>query len=125
MEADWFYNSILINNGKTNFSIKALPWQAQLAPYRTAVAVNANNDNLPDIFLGGNFFENNIQMGRYDADMGTLLINKGKNNLQPEVLNGLQIKGEIRHIVPVTINNRIAYIVAKNNDSTIIVQFKK
>jgi hypothetical protein len=36
-----------------NFKALPMPMQAQLSPYRTAVIVDANNDSLPDILLGG------------------------------------------------------------------------
>ncbi len=52
--------------------------------------VNANNDGLPDILLVGNFYDNNIQMGRNDADFGTILINKGNGRFDCESINGLQ-----------------------------------
>ena len=44
LEANYFANSILINNGNFNFTINEMPWQAQLSPYRDAVVVDANND---------------------------------------------------------------------------------
>jgi hypothetical protein len=50
-----------------------LPRQAQLTSYRDAIVVDANTDGLPDILLMGNYYDNNIQMGRYDADFGTIL----------------------------------------------------
>ncbi|HEX2533038.1 MAG TPA: VCBS repeat-containing protein, partial [Chitinophagaceae bacterium] len=76
--ADYFSNAVLLNDGKLGFRVVELPWEAQLTSYREALAVNVNNDSLPDLFLAGNFYDNNIQMGRYDADYGTVLINKGK-----------------------------------------------
>ena len=106
-----------------NFTVKALPWQAQLSSYRDAVVVDANGDNLPDILLAGNFYGNNIQMGRYDADFGTLLINKGSGNFVCENLNGQVIKGQVRHIKPITINKQKAFILAKNDDTTKIISF--
>jgi hypothetical protein len=125
LTADYFSNAILINDGKLNFSVKALPWQAQLTCYKDAVVVDANNDNLPDILLAGNFYANNIQMGRYDADYGTILINQGKDSFKCEGLNGLSVKGEVRHIAPVSIRNEQAYILACNNDSLKLIQFNK
>ena len=104
--ADYFSNAVLINDGKLNFDVKAMPWQAQLAPYRDAVVVDANGDNLPDIFLVGNYYENNVEMGRYDADFGTLLINRGADKFSAESLNGLQIKGQSRHIRKIAIANK-------------------
>ena len=71
--ADYFSNAVLMNEGNLKFNLVRFPWQAQLSSYRDAVIVDANHDSLPDILLVGNFYENNIQMGRYDADFGTLL----------------------------------------------------
>lgn len=123
--ADYLSNSVLINDGKLNFTTHALPWQAQLSPLKDAVVVNANNDALPDILIAGNFYENNIQMGRYDADYGTILINKGGGNFAAQPVNGLAIKGQVRYIKPIRIAGKQAYIFARNNDSTIIATFDK
>jgi hypothetical protein len=125
LTADYYSNAILINNGNLNFTTQALPWQAQLSTYRTAVVVDANGDKLPDILLMGNYYDNNIQMGRYDADFGTLLINKGNNKFETENINGLQEKGQVRHIEPITINHQPAFILAKNNDSLRVIRFTK
>jgi hypothetical protein len=123
--ANYFANSVLINNGNLNFTTQALPWQAQLATYRDAAIADVNNDNLPDIIFAGNFYSNTIHTGRYDADFGTVLINKGKGNFVCENLNGFSIKGEVRHIQPINILNQPAYIMAKNNDSLVVLKFKK
>jgi len=121
--ADYFSNAVLINDGHDNFNVQALPWEAQLSPYRDAIVVNANNDSLPDILLVGNYYDNNIQMGRYDADYGTILINKGHGSFITAPLNGLAIKGQVRHILPVTISGKEALILVRNNDSTKVIRF--
>ncbi len=121
--ADYFPNAVLINNGKLNFTAHEMPWEAQLSSYRSAVAVDANGDNLPDILLAGNYYENNIEMGRYDADFGTLLINEGRDKFSAESLNGLQIKGQSRHIKKIAIANKEAFVIARNNDSMKVIQF--
>jgi len=121
--ANYFSNALIINQGNNNYTVQALPWQAQLTPYKDAALVNANNDSLPDILLGGNFYDNNIQMGRYDADMGTVLVNKGKGVLSAELINGAPIIGQVRHIRKITIKGKEAFILARNNDSTMVLQF--
>ncbi|MES2004928.1 MAG: VCBS repeat-containing protein [Bacteroidota bacterium] len=122
-KADYFSNAVLINDGKLNFSVQALPWQAQLSAYRDAVVVDANHDSLPDILLMGNFYKNNIQMGRYDADFGTILLNKGKGNFSVENINSLQVKGEVRHIKKIRINGKEAFVLARNNDAAMVIEF--
>ena len=122
--ANYFANAILINNGNFEFETVALPYEAQLSTFRDAVVVNANNDNLPDVLLMGNYFDNNVEIGRQDADFGTILINKGKGKFAAKSLNGLAIKGQVRHIKPIQINQRQAFVLARNNDQLMIVQFK-
>ncbi len=123
LSADYFANSILINNGDLNFTTVPFPWQAQLSSYRDAQIIDANNDNLPDILLAGNFYDNNIQMGRYDADFGTVLVNRGNGNFTCESLNGISISGQVRRIKPVVVAGQKAYILARNNDSVKVVSF--
>lgn len=125
LEADYFNNALLLNDGKMNFVVKSLPWQAQLSSYRNAIILDANSDSLPDVLLLGNYYENNIQMGRYDADCGTILINKGEGNFNCEDINGLQIKGQVRHAGKINFGGREAYILARNNDSVMIISNRK
>ncbi len=125
LTANWFYNTIFINDGKMNFKAVPMPVEAQFSPYKTATIVNANNDNLPDILLGGNYYDNNIQMGRYDADYGTILLNKGNDQFVATTLNGVTIKGQVRSIKPIKLaDNKQAFVFARNNDSTLIIDFK-
>ena len=124
LTADHFANSVLINQGNLSFTTEALPWKAQLSSYRDAVVVDANGDNLPDILLVGNYYSNNIQMGRYDADFGTILLNKGKGKFEVENINGLQIKGETRHIKKILIQGKEAFVLVRNNESTMVISFK-
>ena len=121
LTANYMASSLLVNKGNWNFSTEPLPWQAQLSPYRDALAVNAVNGR-QGILLAGNFYSNDIHQGRYDADFGTLLIADG-NKLSCESLNGLTIKGEVRHIKPIQIAGQQAYILSKNNDTAMIIRF--
>ena len=122
--ADYFSNAVLINNGNWNFTLKPLPWEAQLSACRDAVVVNANNDALPDVLLAGNYYHSNIQMGKYDADNGTVLVNHGKAGFTCENFNGFVIKGEARHILPLHIKNDTSYLIVRNNDSAVVIKFK-
>ena len=122
--ADYFSNAVLVNKGHLSFDVKPLPFQAQLTAYRDAVVVNANNDNLPDILLMGNYYENNIELGRFDADFGSTLINKGAGNFECQPLNGLTIKGQVRHIRPIQVNKQKAFVLARNNDSLVVIKYR-
>ncbi len=125
LTADYFMNTLFINKGNMLFEAKPLPWQAQLTTLKDAAVVDANGDKLPDILLGGNYYDNNVEMGRSDADFGTILLNKGGGNFSSSPLNGLAIKGQVRRIKPITIAKMPAYLLARNNDTTKIIQFNK
>ena len=121
--ANYFPNAVLMDRGNGTYTTQPMPWEAQLSTYRDAVVVNANDDSLPDILLVGNFYENTIEMGRNDADFGTILVNRGNGNFTVEPINGLAIKGQIRRIRRIRIAGREAFILARNNDSAMIIRF--
>ena len=123
--ADYFSNAVLINDGKMNFTVNALPTEAQFSSLRDAVVLDHNKDGLPDLLVGGNFYDNNIQMGRYDADFGTVLINKGKGIFTVEAIKGLSIKGQVRHLLPLIVNKKPAIVIAKNNDAVMVIGHKQ
>ncbi|MCX8020940.1 MAG: VCBS repeat-containing protein [Chitinophagaceae bacterium] len=120
--ADEFANMIFINNGKGEFTPHPLPWLAQLTTYRTAEVTDLNNDMLPDLILGGNFYANNVQLGRYDADFGTALLNKGNGNFEYHPLYGTTITGQIRKILPLRIGAETLFLLARNNDSLLLLK---
>ena len=54
-----------------------------------------------------------------------MLMNKGNGKFATEKINALTIKGQVRHIKSIQINKQPSFILAKNNDTTQIIQFKK
>ena len=105
LTADYFSNILLVNNGNLQFEIKELPWQAQLTTFRDAAVINANNDELPDLLLTGNYYGNN-----------------GRGSFTYQRSNGFSIKGEVRKISKINIGNKEAFVLACNNDSARIIQ---
>jgi hypothetical protein len=124
LKADYFGHLLLINDGKGTFSEKPLPWQVQLFPIRGAVADDVNGDNIPDLLLATNFYACNIQLGKYDADYGTVLVGKGKGNFKAEQYNQFNLKSEGRKIKKIFTQRKPAYILATNNDAIKVLRFK-
>ncbi|MBK9737248.1 MAG: hypothetical protein IPO92_20785 [Saprospiraceae bacterium] len=87
------------------------------------VSSDINKDGLPDLLLGGNFYENNVQLGRSDGDFCSVLINRGKGEFDFAPHEGLQIKGQVRKILPISINHKILYLIARNNEIVNIVNW--
>jgi hypothetical protein len=123
-KAYYFANTVFINEGNGKFSPIQLPWEAQITAYKTAAVCDINGDALPDLLMMGNYFDNNVQMGRYDADYGTVLINQGKGHFKVKPFNGLSIKGQVRNMQPIKIAQQANqhFVLAMNSDSLRLIQ---
>lgn len=119
--ANSFSHCLLINNGNLQFEAHELPWQTQLTPARDMMVIDANDDKFPDIMIMGNYYQNNIEMGRNDAGYGSILLNDGKGNFKYEDLKGVVVKGESRHVNKIMIGGKEACVIARNNDSLVVI----
>ncbi|MCF2486703.1 VCBS repeat-containing protein [Dyadobacter sp. CY347] len=124
LSADYFQNAVLVNDGKGNFEVKPLGYKAQWTPFYDAQIIDANGDKLPDVLIMGNFYNCNIQMGRYDSDFGTVLINRGNCNFTPESLKGLQVKGQVKHLKNIKLKSGNAIVAARNDDKLVVIRRK-
>ncbi len=115
-EADYMSNAVLINNGNLNFTLQDLPDNLQYTSYNDAFSMDINGDDLPDFLLGGNYYDNNIQMGRLDADYGTLVLNQGEGKFSKLKNQDLIIKGQIRTIKSIKIGNESYLLIGMNNE---------
>ncbi|WP_229208913.1 VCBS repeat-containing protein [Dyadobacter luticola] len=125
LSANYFQNAILVNDGKGNFQLKSLPYNAQWTPFYDAQVIDANGDRLPDVLMMGNFYNPNIQMGRYDADFGTVLINRGNCDFSAEPIHGLQIKGQVKKLRNIKLKSGNAIVAARNDDKLVVISRKK
>ncbi|MCR9063336.1 MAG: VCBS repeat-containing protein [Cytophagales bacterium] len=117
-EANFLENAVLINRGDWRFELKALPEIAQYSPVLAVSGVEKTNH---DYLLMGNFFESNIQLGRYDAGFGGLL-HFGSDSWDYSAIPKLQIRGQVRHIVPIKIKGSTHYLVARNDDVLMVLR---
>lgn len=113
---------LFINEGKNKFKSMPLPWQSQLSPLRAGLAQDVNHDGLLDLILAGNFYENNVQLGRNDADFGSVLINKGGTKFVHQLLPGLSLKGQVRKLHA---DKEKIWVIRNNDKATIIHSINK
>jgi len=76
-EANYLENALWLGQADGSFTASPLPKEVQYTSYYTALAKDVNQDGLLDILPGGNYYDCNVQMGRYDADNGSVLMNTG------------------------------------------------
>lgn len=110
---------IFYNEGKGVFRKEPLPLQAQFTCLFAALITDVNNDQLPDLLVGGNLYGLKPEMGRMDASAGMLLLNDGKNGFRemPATTTGIKATGELRSIRQLKQGNQWAILIARNHDS--------
>jgi enediyne biosynthesis protein E4 len=124
--AEYMQTAVLINDGHGKFTLHALPLRAQFSPVFGILIKDLDGDGKMDIFLGGNFYSVQPQIGRYDADYGCFLKGDGHDHFTfvPPSKTGLFMTGEVRDITDINGKNNNNYIlVARNNDTALL--FKK
>jgi len=113
---------LLINNGHANFSVKELPPQAQWSTIKAAIAIDIGKNKEQEVLLGGNFSGYNVELGKQDANYGTLLSmnNKGELTASQSIIGFPQ--GEVRKMLPIIIAGKKAIAVVRNNASLVFLQ---
>ncbi|RRB04596.1 VCBS repeat-containing protein [Larkinella rosea] len=129
-EVNQFASVYLENQGNGHFAVHPLPMLAQVSKLFALRADDIDNDGFPDVLAGGNFYGVSTYQGRYDANYGLILKNKGKsatNSSRFSALSpfssGFLLEGEIRDIKPIRVANTPLWLVARN-DTTMQV-FKR
>ncbi len=120
-------SAIAWNLGNGSFQLENLPQEAQFAPIYGILVQDLNHDYLPEVILGGNFYEAKPEIGIYDASRGLVLRMTEGGQLQvmkPEK-SGLYIKGAIRDFESIVHNNQELLLVARNNDSLAVLRIRE
>ncbi len=97
-KATFLQTACIENKGNGHFEVKTLPIEAQMAPVFGIVVTDVNADHNPDVILSGNFYPNEVNMGRQDASTGLLLLGNGKGAFAPQspAKSGLLLHGDAR-----------------------------
>jgi enediyne biosynthesis protein E4 len=103
------------DNGK--YKRMDLPVEAQVSPINTIKATDINGDGVTDLLLGGNNFGIQVELGRYDAGNGLVLLGTLQKSWKALSIqqSGLFIPGEIRDCESINVGNKNAWLFAENN----------
>lgn len=118
---------IFRNEGNFQFKTIPLPIEVQFSTVNSILLQDFNGDKIEDLLIGGNFYDCNIQMGRYDASYGSLLVNDGKGNfkLVPNRETNLNLIGQIRAMRFLKFGNEKFILAARNKATVQILKVKK
>ena len=115
--SSYFYK----NNGDGSFQAIALPMELQIS---TLNAIEFINDTSKTLLAAGNFYENNIEMGKYDAQYGTVF-NIADSPIDIKKVKDLRLDGQVRRLSAIEVNGKRYILVGRNDNSLKIVAFDK
>ncbi|TDB67586.1 RNA-binding protein [Arundinibacter roseus] len=120
-EAVHMESSVLLSDESGNYRLVALPPQAQQAPVFGIVPHDFNHDGHNDLMLTGNFFPNEVHMGRQDASRGLLVLGNGKGDFKAlsKQESGLNIRGDMRGTLMLSTPNRTLFLTAVNSQGIV------
>ncbi|WP_308992367.1 VCBS repeat-containing protein [Mariniflexile litorale] len=108
------------NLGNGKFKMKPLPNQVQFTTSNALLPLDYNNDGHKDVLVGGNFYEVNVQFGRYDAGYGYLLKGLGDGTfvVEDQQKMGFLLNNQVRDLQSIQLSdNQEGILVAKNNEN--------
>ncbi|MCB9301316.1 MAG: VCBS repeat-containing protein [Lewinellaceae bacterium] len=121
LEANTFQSMYFENTGDLQFKAHPLPDVLQFSTLNAAGLYDFNGDGKQEVLLGGNFYENNIELGRYDANYGNVLAIGANGDFQLDPVGSLRIKGQVRRIRPITIDGKFCFILARNDGPVLVI----
>ncbi len=120
-EANTFQSMYFENTGGLNFKPYPLPDELQFSTLNACALADLDGDGRMEAILGGNFYECNIEMGRYDANFGNVLHFSTTGAMQAYPLGDLHVSGQVRRIKSLKIGNKTAFVFARNNDKCLVL----
>ncbi|SDS24053.1 Repeat domain-containing protein [Formosa sp. Hel1_31_208] len=76
------FESIILINDNGQLKKQILPIEAQIAPIKSSITMDINNDGHLDIITVGNHYGVEVETTRYDAGYGGIFLGDGKNNFR-------------------------------------------
>ncbi len=112
------FSSVIFINDKNKFTIKKLPWEAQLSTVNGILINDFDGDGKKDILIAGNKFDVEVETTPADASVGVFLKGLGNGNFKSTKPSesGFFTPWNVKDIKALQMKNGIAVLVSSNND---------
>ncbi len=117
------FKTCLFRNETGKFIAEALPIEFQFAPVYSMLVKDVNGDGNMDIIAGGNLTATRARTGKLTGNCGIVALNdgKGKFNVLKPSQSGLNLKGDVRHLI--MINDML--MASINNQQVITYRMRR
>ncbi|OJV16634.1 MAG: hypothetical protein BGO21_27555 [Dyadobacter sp. 50-39] len=115
------YRTGILENVNGKLVFHALPAQAQFAPVHAIALHDVDGDGKLDAILGGNTGQTRVRMGKNDASLLQVFLNRGalKFNYLPQQNSGLYVHGDVRGLAVVKVGD-VQYLVGAINNGALV-----
>lgn len=128
LQATYFSNSYIRNDGNGKFNISPLPLNTQYSCMNGMVAEDFDGDGNLDILMVGNDFGTEVSVGQYDACNGLMLKGDGKGNFMPLPImqSGWFVPGDAKALVKLrSTNGKCLFASSQNKGKLKVFELKK
>jgi hypothetical protein len=117
VQANYFSNSFLRNDGNGKFTLIPLPLNTQVANMNGMLAEDFDGDGNLDVLLVGNDYGTDVSIGRYDASNGLFLKGDGKGGFVSKSIleSGWFVPGDAKALIKLRSENGKCLLVASQN----------
>lgn len=128
LQANYFSNSYVRNEGNGKFTITPLPLNTQYACMNGMAAEDFDGDGNLDLLMVGNDYGTDVSIGRYDACNGLMLKGDGKGGFLPLSIlqSGWFVPGNAKALVKLRgTNGKCLLAASQNRDRLKVFELKK
>ena len=122
-EATELRSGVFLSQTDGTFRFKALPDEAQLAPFQGVVAGDFDGDGRADIYAVQNSHAPVASTGRFDGGLSQLFLGDGRGGFAPvpPAVSGLRVPGDAKALVTLDLNadGWPDFVVSRNDASTL------